>query len=152
MAFENIEQLMPDTTETRLAFEEAQRTVADCADAAWRDISSGDVLTASISTVQEAADDAWKACEPTLNAAGETVRDGARNGAYLGGRFVLGAADVGENAYVGVQSNIELLAEDEEAAVKTPGATSWKPMSRYGKSETMSKLEAKSPLKLRLVP
>ena len=60
MAFENIEQLMPDTTETRLAFEEAQRTVADCADAAWRDISSGDVLTASISTVQEAADDAWK--------------------------------------------------------------------------------------------
>lgn len=51
MAFENIEQLMPDTTETRLAFEEAQRTVADCADAAWRDISSGDVLTASISTV-----------------------------------------------------------------------------------------------------
>lgn len=119
MAFENIEQLMPDTTETRLAFEEAQRTVADCADAAWRDISSGDVLTASISTVQEAADDAWKACEPTLNAAGETVRDGARNGAYLGGRFVLGVADVGENAYVGVQSNIELLAEDEEAAVKT---------------------------------
>ena len=110
MAFENIEQLMPDTTETRLAFEEAQRTVADCADAAWRDISSGDVLTASISTVQEAADDAWKACEPTLNAAGETVRDG---------RFVLGVADVGENAYVGVQSNIELLAEDEEAAVKT---------------------------------
>ena len=85
MGFENIEQLMPDTTETRLAFEEAQRTVADCADAAWRDISSGDVLTASISTVQEAADDAWKACEPTLNAAGETVRDGARNGAYLGG-------------------------------------------------------------------
>mgnify|MGYP000178739518 FL=1 len=60
MAFENIEQLMPDTTETRLAFEEAQRTVADCADAAWRDISSGDVLTASISTVQEAADDAGK--------------------------------------------------------------------------------------------
>ena len=119
MAFENIEQLMPDTTETRLAFEEAQRTVADCADAAWRDISSGDVLTASISTVQEAADDAWKACEPTLNAAGETVRDGARNGAYPGGRFVLGVADVGENAYVGVQSNIELLAEDEEAAVKT---------------------------------
>lgn len=119
MAFENIEQLMPDTTETRLAFEEAQRTVADCADAAWRDISSGDVLTASISTVQEAADDAWKACEPTLNAAGETVRDGARNGAYLGGRFVLGVADVGENAYVGVESNIELLAEDEEAAVKT---------------------------------
>ena len=121
------------------------------------DISSGDVLTASISTVQEAADDAWKACEPTLNAAGETVRDGARNGAYLGGRFVLGVADVGENAYVGVESNIELLAEDEEAAVKTaqthavddaatPGATSWKPMSRYGKSETMSKLEAKSPL------
>ena len=119
MAFENIEQLMPDTTETRLAFEEAQRTVADCADAAWRDISSGDVLTASISTVQEAADDAWKACEPTRNAAGETVRDGARNGAYLGGRFVLGVADVGENAYVGVESNIELLAEDEEAAVKT---------------------------------
>lgn len=119
MAFENIEQLMPDTTETRLAFEEAQRTVADCADAAWRDISSGDVLTASISTVQESADDAWKACEPTLNAAGETVRDGARNGAYLGGRFVLGVADVGENAYVGVESNIELLAEDEEAAVKT---------------------------------
>ena len=119
MAFENIEQLMPDTTETRLAFEEAQRTVADCADAAWRDISSGDVLTASISTVQEAADDAWKACEPTLNAAGETVRDGARNGAYLGGRFVLGVADVGENAYVGVESNIELLAEDEEAEVKT---------------------------------
>lgn len=119
MAFENIEQLMPDTTETRLAFEEAQRTVADCADAAWRDISSGDVLTASISTVQEAADDAWKACEPTLNAAGETVRDDARNGAYLGGRFVLGVADVGENAYVGVESNIELLAEDEEAAVKT---------------------------------
>lgn len=37
MAFENIEQLMPDTTETRLAFEEVQRTVADCADAAWRD-------------------------------------------------------------------------------------------------------------------
>lgn len=97
------------------------------------------------------------------NAAGETVRDGARNGAYLGGRFVLGVADVGENAYVGVQSNIELLAEDEEAAVKTAQthavddaanawATSWKPMSRYGKSETMSKLEAKSPLKLRLVP
>ena len=85
MAFENIEQLMPDTTETRLAFEEAQRTVADCADAAWRDISSGDVLTASISTVQEAADDAWKACEPTLNAAGETVRDGAilAAGSYL---------------------------------------------------------------------
>lgn len=53
------------------------------------------------------------------NVAGETVRDGARNGAYLGGRFVLGVADVGENAYVGVQSNIELLAEDEEAAVKT---------------------------------
>ena len=114
MAFENIEQLMPDTTETRLAFEEAQRTVADCADAAWRDISSGDVLTASISTVQEAADDAWKACEPTLNAAGETVRDGARNGAYLGGRFVLGVADVGENAYVGVQSNIELLAKTKK--------------------------------------
>lgn len=119
MAFESTERLIPDAAEAKMAVEEAQRTVADWADAAWKDISSGDALATSISTVQEAADDAWKACEPTLAAAGETVREGARNGAYIGGRFVLGVADVGENAYVGARSNVELLIGDEEAAVRT---------------------------------
>ena len=162
MAFENIEQLMPDTTETRLAFQEAQRTVADCADAAWRDISSGDVLTASISTVQEAADDAWKACEPTLNAAGETVAMAQGTELILAAGSIIGVADVGENAYVGVESNIELLAEDEEGAVKTAqthavddAANAWGDFMEADEQireigEAIRKLEAKSPAEVAL--
>ncbi len=119
MALEGIENITPDIAEARVALEEAQRTVADCASNAWNSIASNDVVSSSVASVQEAADDAWRACEPALTAAGETVCESAKNGAYLGGRFTLGVADVGENACVGVQSNVELLIGDEEAAVET---------------------------------
>ena len=119
MTFEGIENLKPDVSEMQMSVEQAQRTVSECADGAWSALCSNDAVASSIETVQDAAASAWETCAPMLETAGEAVGDGARNGAYLVGRFGLGIADVGENAYIGVKSNVELIMGDEEAAVQT---------------------------------
>ena len=99
--------------------ENARLAVAECAEDAWTEFTSNDVVSSSLETIQEAADDAWETCCPALEQAGNVAREGARNGVYLGGRAALGVADVGEDAYIGIRSNMELIAGDHEAAVET---------------------------------
>ena len=119
MSFEKLEKLAPDFSDAGAALDVARQTVSDCAGNAWVDITSNDGVANSMSSIKDAADAAWETCSPAIDTAGEAISNGARNGAYLGGRFALGVADVGENAYIGVRSNIELAIGDEEAAVQT---------------------------------
>lgn len=99
--------------------ENARLAVAECAEDAWTEFTSNDIVSSSLETIQEAADGAWETCCPALEQAGNVAREGARNGVYLGGRAALGVADVGEDAYIGIRSNMELIAGDHEAAVET---------------------------------
>lgn len=93
--------------------------IAECAENAWTEFTSNDVVSSSLETIQNAADDAWKTVYPALERAGNIASEGVRNGIYLGGRATLGVADVGEDAYIGIRSNVELIAGDHEAAVET---------------------------------
>lgn len=97
----------------------ARQVVAECAESAWEEIASNDVISNGVETIQDIADDAWETCSPVLEQAGNAVAEGAKNGAYVSGRVGLGAADLVEDAYISVRSNIELLATGEETAVKT---------------------------------
>lgn len=99
--------------------ENARLAVAECAEDAWTEFTSNDIVSSSLETIQEAADGAWETCCPALEQAGNVAREGACNGVYLGGRAALSVADVGEDAYIGIRSNMELIAGDHEAAVET---------------------------------
>lgn len=119
MAIEVLERAESTLDGALGTIENARLAVAECAEDAWSEFISNDTVSSCLGTIQEAADDAWEACYPALEQAGDVAREGARNGIYLGGRVALGVADVGEDAYTGIRSNIELIAGDHEAAVET---------------------------------
>lgn len=119
MPFEELEKLAPNFSDAGAVLDAARQTISDCAGDAWADITSNDVVANSMASIQDAADAAWETCSPSIETASEAISNGMRNGAYFGGRFALGVADVGENAYIGVRSNIELAISDEKAAVQT---------------------------------
>ena len=119
MAIEVLERAESTLDGALGTIENARLAVAECAEDAWSEFISNDTVSSCLETIQEAADDAWEACYPALEQAGDVAREGARNGIYLGGRVALGVADVGEDAYTGIRSNIELTAGDHEAAVET---------------------------------
>ena len=76
----------------------ALQNLSDASEAAWRGICESDPLADSMAALQEMADDAWASCAPALEAAGDAVVDGAKNGAYLAGRTALGAGSFVEGA------------------------------------------------------
>ena len=76
----------------------ALQNLSDASEAAWRGICESDPLADSMAALQEMADDAWASCAPALEAAGDAVVGGARNGAYLAGRTALGAGSFVEGA------------------------------------------------------
>ncbi|HJG31161.1 MAG TPA: DNA/RNA non-specific endonuclease [Collinsella ihuae] len=119
MAIEVLERAESTLDGALGTIENARLAVAECAEDAWSEFISNDAVSSCLETIQEAADDAWEACYPALEQAGDVAREGACNGIYLGGRVALGVADVGEDAYIGIRSNIELIAGDHEAAVET---------------------------------
>lgn len=119
MALENLEGIESPLDKLGATIDNARQAVAECAESAWDEIASNDMISNGVEAIQDIADDAWETYSPVLEQAGNAVAEGAKNGAYVSGRVGLGAADLVEDAYISVRSNIELFAIGEEAAVKT---------------------------------
>lgn len=119
MALENLEGIESPLDKLGATIDNARQAVAECAESAWDEIASNDMISNGVEAIQDIANDAWETCSPVLDQMGDIAAEGAKNGVYIGGRVGLGAADLVEDAYISVRSNIELFAIGEEAAVKT---------------------------------
>lgn len=105
--------------EARKQAESSLQAISDNAEDAWNDVMDNEAVSSGLDAVHQAADSVWDACAPVLSKTSNAIAEGAKNTAYVGGRTILGVADVGENTYIGVKSNAELIMGDEEAAVET---------------------------------
>lgn len=119
MAFENRGGVESPLDRICAIIDNTRQEVTECAEKAWNEIASNDVVSDSIETLQDIAGDAWSTYSPLLEQASNIVAEGAKNGAYISGRVGLGAADLVEDAYIGIRSNIELITIGEDAAVET---------------------------------
>ena len=119
MAFENRGGVESPLDRICATIDNTRQEVTECAEKAWNEIASNDVVSDSIETLQDIAGDAWSTYSPLLEQASNIVAEGAKNGAYISGRVGLGAADLVEDAYIGIRSNIELITIGEDAAVET---------------------------------
>ncbi|WP_072375226.1 DNA/RNA non-specific endonuclease [Thermophilibacter mediterraneus] len=119
MALENREGIESPLDKMGAAIDSAKQTVTECANNTWNEITSNDAISMSIKAMQDIADDAWSTCSPLLEQAGDIATKGAKNVAYISGRVGLGAADLVEDAYIGIRSNIEFVTTGEDAAVES---------------------------------
>lgn len=99
--------------------ESSMQSISDCADDAWNKVMGDATVRSGIETLRQASDKAWQASSSVLAKTGDAVAHGAKNTAYVGGRAALGAAEIGENAYIGMRANAELAMGNEDAAVHT---------------------------------
>lgn len=99
--------------------ESSMQSISDCADDAWNKVMGDATVRSGIETLRQASDKAWRAGSSVLTKTGDAMAHGAKNTAYVGGRAALGAAEIGENAYIGMHANAELAMGNEDAAVHT---------------------------------
>ena len=99
--------------------ESSIQSISDCADDAWNKVMGDATVRSGIETLRQTADEAWRASTSALAKTGDAVAHGTKNTAYVGGRAALGAAEIGENVYIGMRANAELATGDEDAAVHT---------------------------------
>lgn len=99
--------------------ESSMQSISDCANDAWNKVMGDATVRSGIGTMRQTADEAWQNSVSALAKTGDAVALGAKNTAYVGGRAALGAAEIGENVYIGMRANAELATGDEDAAVHT---------------------------------
>ena len=114
--FEDIAKPSIDITEIGGNVADIAKEASEAAEKKWNELAQADIVSQIVEQSGKLADEVWETCGPAVEAAKDTISDGAKDVAYVGAAGVLGAADFVEGAVVTVPVWVDVaLGRREEA-------------------------------------